>query len=155
MVESLDEVYHTGTFVQIHEMQDLGDKLRMIVMGHRRCGDPSTWGRVGTVALRAPRAPRPPALLRLPCGPGPAGTGPEPEAGAEGRHRRNPASQSPLVKGAVWAVSGRLLLQCAFSQKAPQNSHRPPHVPGVGVALLSRASFPPRARVCVLQQATP
>ncbi|XP_078299654.1 lon protease homolog, mitochondrial [Panthera onca] len=36
VVESLDEVYHTGTFVQIHEMQDLGDKLRMIVMGHRR-----------------------------------------------------------------------------------------------------------------------
>ncbi|XP_013918433.1 PREDICTED: lon protease homolog, mitochondrial [Thamnophis sirtalis] len=25
-----------GTFVQIHEMQDLGDRLRMIVMGHRR-----------------------------------------------------------------------------------------------------------------------
>lgn len=38
VVESLDEVYHTGTFVQIHEMQDLGDKLRMIVMGHRRYG---------------------------------------------------------------------------------------------------------------------
>ncbi|XP_049732470.1 lon protease homolog, mitochondrial isoform X3 [Elephas maximus indicus] len=36
VVESLDEIYHTGTFVQIHEMQDLGDKLRMIVMGHRR-----------------------------------------------------------------------------------------------------------------------
>lgn len=36
VVESLDAVYHTGTFVQIHEMQDLGDKLRMIVMGHRR-----------------------------------------------------------------------------------------------------------------------
>ncbi|XP_006896431.1 PREDICTED: LOW QUALITY PROTEIN: lon protease homolog, mitochondrial [Elephantulus edwardii] len=36
VVESLDEVYQTGTFVQIHEMQDLGDKLRMIVMGHRR-----------------------------------------------------------------------------------------------------------------------
>lgn len=36
MVESLDAVYNTGTFVQIHEMQDLGDKLRMIVMGHRR-----------------------------------------------------------------------------------------------------------------------
>ncbi|XP_025717111.1 lon protease homolog, mitochondrial [Callorhinus ursinus] len=36
VVERLDEVYHTGTFVQIHEMQDLGDKLRMIVMGHRR-----------------------------------------------------------------------------------------------------------------------
>ncbi|XP_035032637.1 lon protease homolog, mitochondrial [Hippoglossus stenolepis] len=36
VVESLDAVYSTGTFVQIHEMQDLGDKLRMIVMGHRR-----------------------------------------------------------------------------------------------------------------------
>ncbi|XP_069864481.1 lon protease homolog, mitochondrial isoform X2 [Dipodomys merriami] len=36
VVESLDEVYHTGTFAQIHEMQDLGDKLRMIVTGHRR-----------------------------------------------------------------------------------------------------------------------
>ncbi|XP_067086079.1 lon protease homolog, mitochondrial isoform X2 [Osmerus mordax] len=36
MVESLDAIYNTGTFVQIHEMQDLGDKLRMIVMGHRR-----------------------------------------------------------------------------------------------------------------------
>ncbi|CAN9500860.1 unnamed protein product [Ophioblennius macclurei] len=36
VVESLDQVYQTGTFVQIHEMQDLGDKLRMIVMGHRR-----------------------------------------------------------------------------------------------------------------------
>uniref|UniRef100_A0A8C6PGX0 Lon protease homolog, mitochondrial n=1 Tax=Nothobranchius furzeri TaxID=105023 RepID=A0A8C6PGX0_NOTFU len=36
VVESLDAIYSTGTFVQIHEMQDLGDKLRMIVMGHRR-----------------------------------------------------------------------------------------------------------------------
>uniref|UniRef100_A0A673FWU2 Lon protease homolog n=1 Tax=Sinocyclocheilus rhinocerous TaxID=307959 RepID=A0A673FWU2_9TELE len=36
VVDSLDAVYHTGTFVQIHEMQDLGDRLRMIVMGHRR-----------------------------------------------------------------------------------------------------------------------
>uniref|UniRef100_A0A6Q2Y8A1 Lon protease homolog, mitochondrial n=1 Tax=Esox lucius TaxID=8010 RepID=A0A6Q2Y8A1_ESOLU len=38
VVESLDAIYNTGTFVQIHEMQDLGDKLRMIVMGHRRYG---------------------------------------------------------------------------------------------------------------------
>ncbi|KAJ8277397.1 hypothetical protein GJAV_G00074710 [Gymnothorax javanicus] len=36
VVESLGDIYSTGTFVQIHEMQDLGDKLRMIVMGHRR-----------------------------------------------------------------------------------------------------------------------
>lgn len=25
-----------GTFVQIHELQDLGDKLRLVVMAHRR-----------------------------------------------------------------------------------------------------------------------
>lgn len=36
LVGSLDEIYQTGTFVQIHEMQDMEDKLRMIVMGHRR-----------------------------------------------------------------------------------------------------------------------
>uniref|UniRef100_A0A6J0SJZ1 Lon protease homolog, mitochondrial n=1 Tax=Pogona vitticeps TaxID=103695 RepID=A0A6J0SJZ1_9SAUR len=36
VVENLNEIYQTGTFVQIHEMQDLGDRLRMIVMGHRR-----------------------------------------------------------------------------------------------------------------------
>uniref|UniRef100_A0A8C0BVJ8 Lon protease homolog, mitochondrial n=1 Tax=Buteo japonicus TaxID=224669 RepID=A0A8C0BVJ8_9AVES len=36
VVEDLNEIYQMGTFVQIHEMQDLGDKLRMIVMGHRR-----------------------------------------------------------------------------------------------------------------------
>ena len=25
-----------GTFVQIHELQDLGNKLRLVVMAHRR-----------------------------------------------------------------------------------------------------------------------
>lgn len=55
VVESLDEVYHTGTFVQIHEMQDLGDKLRMIVMGHRRCGAPSACDGAGREAPSAPR----------------------------------------------------------------------------------------------------
>ena len=54
VVESLDEIYHTGTFVQIHEMQDLGDKLRMIVMGHRRCGSPSARGGERRVAWDAP-----------------------------------------------------------------------------------------------------
>ena len=32
----MDEVYSVGTFAQIHEMQDLGDKLRLVVMAHRR-----------------------------------------------------------------------------------------------------------------------
>lgn len=32
----MDEIYRVGTFTQIHEIQDLGDKLRMVVMGHRR-----------------------------------------------------------------------------------------------------------------------
>jgi len=36
VVSRLDDVYPIGTFVQIHELQDLGEKLRMIVMGHRR-----------------------------------------------------------------------------------------------------------------------
>lgn len=36
VVEDISEVYDVGTFVQIHEMVDMGDKLRMIVMGHRR-----------------------------------------------------------------------------------------------------------------------
>lgn len=36
VVKSLDDIYPVGTFVQIHELQDLGDRLRMIVMAHRR-----------------------------------------------------------------------------------------------------------------------
>ena len=36
LVQKLEDIYNTGTFVQIQEMQDMGDKLRMIVMGHRR-----------------------------------------------------------------------------------------------------------------------
>ena len=36
VVNSLDEVHPVGTFVQIHELQDLGDRMRMIVMAHRR-----------------------------------------------------------------------------------------------------------------------
>ncbi|XP_033634423.1 lon protease homolog, mitochondrial-like [Asterias rubens] len=42
VIEDLDKVYPLGTFVQIHEMQDLGDRLRMIVMGHRRIKITST-----------------------------------------------------------------------------------------------------------------
>ena len=36
VVKNLSDLYPVGTFVQIHELQDLGDKLRMIVMAHRR-----------------------------------------------------------------------------------------------------------------------
>uniref|UniRef100_H2YQ98 Lon protease homolog n=1 Tax=Ciona savignyi TaxID=51511 RepID=H2YQ98_CIOSA len=37
VVEDLNrDLYSVGTFVQIHEMHDMGDKMRMIVMGHRR-----------------------------------------------------------------------------------------------------------------------
>ncbi|XP_077988788.1 lon protease homolog, mitochondrial-like [Glandiceps talaboti] len=36
IVGNMEDIYPIGTFVQIHELQDLGDKLRMIVMGHRR-----------------------------------------------------------------------------------------------------------------------
>ncbi|XP_023224137.1 lon protease homolog, mitochondrial-like [Centruroides sculpturatus] len=36
VMEKLDDLYPVGTFVQIHELQDLGEKLRMIVMAYRR-----------------------------------------------------------------------------------------------------------------------
>lgn len=36
VVNNLDDIYHVGVFAQIHEMQDLGDRLRMVVMAHRR-----------------------------------------------------------------------------------------------------------------------
>jgi Lon-like ATP-dependent protease len=36
VVKNLDEVYKIGSFVQIHEVHDMGDRLRMIVMAHRR-----------------------------------------------------------------------------------------------------------------------
>ena len=36
LVSNLDDIYSVGTFVQIHELQDLGDRIRMIVMAHRR-----------------------------------------------------------------------------------------------------------------------
>jgi len=36
VVGDLSKIYPVGTFVQIHELQDLGDKLRMVVMAHRR-----------------------------------------------------------------------------------------------------------------------
>ncbi|KAJ8937351.1 hypothetical protein NQ314_011896, partial [Rhamnusium bicolor] len=36
VVNSSDDVYSIGVFAQIHEMQDLGDRLRLVVMAHRR-----------------------------------------------------------------------------------------------------------------------
>ena len=35
-IKSLDEIHHIGSFIQIHEVHDMGDRLRMIVMAHRR-----------------------------------------------------------------------------------------------------------------------
>lgn len=36
IVKNLDDVHKIGVFAQIHEMQDLGDRLRLVVMAHRR-----------------------------------------------------------------------------------------------------------------------
>lgn len=36
VVNNLSDVYNVGVFAQIHEMQDLGDRLRLVVMAHRR-----------------------------------------------------------------------------------------------------------------------
>lgn len=36
VVDKLDDLHRVGTFVQIHEVEDMGDKIRMIVLAHRR-----------------------------------------------------------------------------------------------------------------------
>ncbi|EDO31613.1 predicted protein, partial [Nematostella vectensis] len=36
VVSSLDDVYKVGAFVQITEMHDMGNKMRMVILGHRR-----------------------------------------------------------------------------------------------------------------------
>ena len=36
VVDKIDDVYSTGTFAQIVELQDLGSRLRMVLMAHRR-----------------------------------------------------------------------------------------------------------------------
>lgn len=36
VVDILEEIYPVGTFAQIQEMQDLGEKLRIVVTAHRR-----------------------------------------------------------------------------------------------------------------------
>ncbi|XP_068741493.1 lon protease homolog, mitochondrial-like isoform X2 [Montipora capricornis] len=35
-ITSLDDIYQIGAFVQITELYDMGDKIRMVVLGHRR-----------------------------------------------------------------------------------------------------------------------
>lgn len=36
VVQKVDDVYGVGTFAQIQELQDLGDKIRLVVVAHRR-----------------------------------------------------------------------------------------------------------------------
>lgn len=36
VVDKLEDIYPVGTFAQIQEIQDLGDKLRLVVVAHRR-----------------------------------------------------------------------------------------------------------------------
>lgn len=36
VVSSMDDIYHVGTFAQIVELQDLGQRVRMVLMAHRR-----------------------------------------------------------------------------------------------------------------------
>lgn len=36
VVDKLTDLYEYGSFAQIQEMQDLGDKLRLVVVAHRR-----------------------------------------------------------------------------------------------------------------------
>lgn len=36
VVQSLQDIYDVGTFAQIHEVQDLGTKLKLVATAHRR-----------------------------------------------------------------------------------------------------------------------
>lgn len=36
IITSLDDIYQVGSFVQITELYDTGDKIRMVILGHRR-----------------------------------------------------------------------------------------------------------------------
>ena len=36
VISSLDDIYDVGTFVQITDLHDIGNRLRMIIQGHRR-----------------------------------------------------------------------------------------------------------------------
>lgn len=36
VVSNLDDIHQVGVFAQIHEMQDMDFKLRLVVMAHRR-----------------------------------------------------------------------------------------------------------------------
>ncbi|XP_076646496.1 lon protease homolog, mitochondrial isoform X3 [Halictus rubicundus] len=36
VVQNMNDIYPVGTFAQIHEVQDLGNRLRLVVMAHRR-----------------------------------------------------------------------------------------------------------------------
>lgn len=36
VITDLNDVYDVGTFVQITELHDVGDRIRMIIQGHRR-----------------------------------------------------------------------------------------------------------------------
>ena len=58
VIKNLDEVYKIGSFVQIHEVHDMGDRLRMIVMAHRRIkivGIASDEGGIEDVDRRRPQ----------------------------------------------------------------------------------------------------
>ena len=36
MVDKLDDIYNVGTFCQVTEMRNVDDKLRLVLLGHRR-----------------------------------------------------------------------------------------------------------------------
>lgn len=36
VISSLNDIHKVGTFVQITEVHDVGNKMRMIIQGHRR-----------------------------------------------------------------------------------------------------------------------
>ncbi|KAF7278454.1 hypothetical protein GWI33_008413 [Rhynchophorus ferrugineus] len=56
VVNNTDDVYNIGVFAQIHEMQDLGDRLRLVVMAHRRI---KITGQIFDTLEDEPKEPKP------------------------------------------------------------------------------------------------
>ncbi|KAH8295730.1 hypothetical protein KR018_006215 [Drosophila ironensis] len=59
LVDKVSDVYNVGTFAQIQELQDLGDKLRMVVVAHRRIRI------TGQVVEEVPPPPKPVKMTTL------------------------------------------------------------------------------------------
>ena len=92
VVNDVADVYPVGSFVQIMEMQDLGNKLRMVVMSHRRIKlvDAVTEAEEVSEASQAEAAATAEAATEGPPGEEAAPKAPEEKSGSESGTQAQP-----------------------------------------------------------------